>query len=79
VILSGSLLWVLLGVAYLEAPTNFLLIALRLDLLVIGLGALGAAGAIIKTRPATVPGGNAVALIAMTPVIIQVILFDALI
>jgi hypothetical protein len=76
--LSGSILWVPLNLAHLEAPTNVLLFALRLDLFVVGLGALGMLVSIVKTRPATIYGGNIVAFLATMPVIIQVVLFDSI-
>jgi hypothetical protein len=77
--LSGSVLWVPLSLAHLEAPTDLLLLALRLDLFLVGLGALGMLVSIAKTRPSTISGGNLVAFLATVPVIIQVVLFDSLI
>ena len=78
-ILIPSALWLPLTFAMLEAPSPWLWLAIRIDLALVGLGALGLMAAIASAQPHSAPGRRRIALIGAFFFCLQTALLDALI
>jgi len=78
-ILIPSALWMPLTFAMLDAPSAPLWAAIRLVLLLVGIGSLGMIAAVAMARPAVAPVARGIAIAGTIPFAIQTALLDALI
>ncbi len=78
-ILIPSALWLPLTFAMLDAPSPWLWLAIRIDLALVALGALGLMAAIASAQPHSAPGRRRLALLGALFFCLQTALLDALI
>lgn len=78
-ILIPSALWMPLTFAMIDAPSASLWAAIRVVLLLVGLGSIGLIGAVATAQPADAPIARRIAVAGTIPFAIQTALLDALI
>jgi hypothetical protein len=78
-ILIPSALWMPLTFGMLESPSRALWVAIRLDLILVGLGSLGLLAAVAAVSPGSAPGARRLALVGCAAFCLQTAVLDALV
>jgi hypothetical protein len=78
-IMVTSALWLPLTFAYLEAPSDALWLAVRVDLFGVAVGSVGLMVALFVMRPRAEGGGGVLAMLGLLPFLLQTAFLDPLV